>query len=47
MDRDAWWVTGHWVTKSQTRLSDFHFTSILVEVVPLIQKYINDFGFKL
>ena len=22
MDRGAWWATVHWVTKSQTRLSD-------------------------
>ena len=26
MDRGAWWVTVHGVTKSQTRLSDFTFT---------------------
>ena len=25
MDRGPWWVTVHGVTKSQTRLSDFHF----------------------
>ena len=25
MDRGAWWATVHRVTKSQTRLSDFHF----------------------
>ena len=24
MDRGAWWAAIHWVTKSQTRLSDFH-----------------------
>ena len=23
MDRGAWWTTVHWVTKSQTQLSDF------------------------
>ena len=27
MDREAWWATVHGVTKSQTRLSDFTFTS--------------------
>ena len=27
MDRGGWWATVHGVTKSQTRLSDFHFTS--------------------
>ena len=25
MDRGAWWVTVHRVTKSQTRLSNYHF----------------------
>jgi len=25
-DRGAWWATGHRVTKSQTRLSNFTFT---------------------
>ena len=25
MDKGAWWATIHGVTKSQTRLSDFHF----------------------
>ena len=25
-DRGAWWATVHGVTKSQTRLSDFHFS---------------------
>ena len=25
MDRGAWWATVHGVTKSQTRLNDFHF----------------------
>ena len=25
MDRGAWWVTVHGVTKNQTRLSNFHF----------------------
>ena len=28
MDRGAWWATVHGVTKSQTQLSDFHFTSL-------------------
>ena len=27
MDRGAWWATVHGVAKSQTRLSDFTFTS--------------------
>ena len=26
MDGGAWWAAVHWVTKSQTRLSDFTFT---------------------
>ena len=26
MDRGAWRATVHWITKSQTRLSDFAFT---------------------
>ena len=26
MDRGAWWVTAHRVTKSQTQLSNFHFS---------------------
>ena len=25
MERGAWWITVRGVTKSQTRLSDFHF----------------------
>ena len=28
MDREAWWATVHGVTKSQTQLSNFHFTSL-------------------
>ena len=28
MDRGAWWATVHGVTKSQTRLRDFHFLSL-------------------
>ena len=28
MDGEAWWVTVHGVTKSQTQLSDLTFTSI-------------------
>ena len=27
MDRGAWWTTDHEVSKSQTQLSNFHFTS--------------------
>ena len=27
MDRGAWWATVHAAAKSQTQLSDFHFTS--------------------
>ena len=30
MDRGAWWAMVHMVPKSQTRLSDFHFTSLHV-----------------
>ena len=30
MDREAWRAAVHGVTKSQTRLSDFHFTSLFV-----------------
>ena len=26
MDRGVWWVTVHGITKSWTRLSNFHFT---------------------
>ena len=26
MDRGAWWATVHGVAKSQTQLSDFHFS---------------------
>ena len=26
MDKGAWWVTAHGVTKSQTQLRDFHFS---------------------
>ena len=29
MDRGAWWATVHWVPKSQTRLNDFHFLSLV------------------
>ena len=28
MDRGAWWATVHGITKSQTRLCDFHFLSL-------------------
>ena len=28
-DREAWWATVHGVTKSQTRLSDFTFNTLL------------------
>ena len=30
MDGEAWWATVHGVAKSQTRLSDFTFTFLLV-----------------
>ena len=30
MDRGAWWATVHGVTKSRTRLSNFHFTSLFL-----------------
>ena len=30
MDGEAWWATVHGVTKSQTRLSDFTFTSMFI-----------------
>ena len=36
MDRGAWLATVHGVTKSQTRLSDFTFTSRLYIVTLLI-----------
>ena len=29
MDREAWWATVHGVTKSWTRLSNFHFNTML------------------
>ena len=32
MDRGAWWATVHGVTKSQTRLSDFHFQQLKIPV---------------
>ena len=32
MDGGAWWATVHGVAKSQTRLSDFTFTSLLVKL---------------
>ena len=36
MDREAWWATVHGVTKSQTQLNDFQFTSEKVyEAFPL------------
>ena len=28
MNREAWWATIHGVTKNQTRLSDYTFTSL-------------------
>ena len=31
MDRAAWWATVHGVTKSQTRLSDLHLTSLYLQ----------------
>ena len=30
MDRGTWQASVHGVTKSQTRLSDFHFTSLQI-----------------
>ena len=33
MDRGAWWATVHGVAKSQTRLSDFTFTFIVIKTV--------------
>ena len=32
MDRGAWYATVHWVTKSQTQLSDFTFTLLLIRI---------------
>ena len=34
MDRGAWWATVHGITKSQTRLSDFHFSFALETYMP-------------
>ena len=33
MDRGAWQATFHGVAKSRAQLSDFHFTSLLVQTV--------------
>ena len=33
MDGGAWWATVHWVTKSQTRLSDFTFTFTFFQIL--------------
>ena len=30
MDRGAWWATGHVVAKSQTQLSDSHFSFLKI-----------------
>ena len=32
MDGGAWWATVHGVTKSQTQLSDFTFTSVYMSI---------------
>ena len=42
MDRGAWWATIHGVTKSQTRLSDYHphtriFRYPHLEALPLLE----------
>ena len=41
IDKGAWWATVHGVTKSQTQLSDFHFTSCALVCV-----CIYNLGFK-
>ena len=33
MDRGTWQATVHGVAKSQTRLSDFHFASLVAQLV--------------
>ena len=38
VDRGAWWATAHRVTKSQTWLSDFHFTFTLYSNISNIFK---------
>ena len=41
MDREAWRAAVHGVAKSQTRLSDFHRTSLITQVVknlPAVQE---------
>ena len=36
IERGAWWATVHGVTKSQTRLSDFHFSPPFLSDLMLI-----------
>ena len=38
MDGGAWWATGHEVTKSQTRLSDFTFFFTFHYKIEMIQE---------
>ena len=44
MDRGAWWATVHGVTKSWTRLSDFHFIALIFEVQQRLFNCVWDWG---
>ena len=50
MDRGTWQATVHGVAKSQTRLSDFHFASLVAQLVknlPAMQEtWVPSLGFK-
>ena len=37
MDRGAWWATVHGVTKSQTRLSDYHFHFLMTNLDSILK----------
>ena len=39
MDRGAWWVTVHRVTKSQTQMTDFHFMQGEVKLLSRVQLF--------
>ena len=38
MDREAWWAAVHGVTKGRTRLSDFTFFSLKLQIIILALK---------
>ena len=42
MDGGAWWATVHGLIKSQTRLSDFTHTKIMLKILQArLQQYVN------